>query len=163
MDAIEAIKTRRSVRAYTKQPVSRDVLLDLVDCARMAPSAMNQQVWEFLIITSKETMKRLGELIPNSAWLANAPAGIAVIIRPVSFYVEDGAAATLSLMLAARAHGLGSCWVSGDKQPYAEVVKRALGAPDPYKFMSLVAVGYAAEEAGKEKRPLDSLVHWEKF
>ena len=66
-------------------------------------------------------------------------------------------------MLAARAHGLGSCWVAGDKKPYAEEVCRLIGAPEGYRLISLVPVGYPAEEPESEKRPLAGVLHWEKF
>ncbi len=163
MDAIEALKTRRSVRAYQSRPVAQDVLTDLVDCARLAPCAMNQQLWEFVVITRSETFKRLAALITHATWLPTAPAGIAVFVKDHPFRAEDGSAATLSILLGAHAHGLGSCWVSGDKQPYAEEVRKLLGAPAEYRFIALAVVGHAAEKPAKEKRELKSVIHWEKF
>ena len=163
MDAIQALKTRRSVRAYQTRPVPRDILTDIVDCARQAPSAMNQQLWEFIIITKPESCQRLGQLIAHAKFLPQLPACIAVLVKDHQFYVEDGSAATQNLLLAATAHGLGSCWVSGDKQPYADAVRELLGAPANYRFVSVVAVGYSAENPNPEKRPLDSMLHWEKF
>jgi len=163
MDAIQAIKTRRSVRAYQNKPVPRDILADLVDCARLAPSAMNGQQWEFVVITRPDTFDALAKLITHSQWLAKAPAGIAVFCRSHMLYVEDGSAALQNILLAATAHGLGSCWVSGDKQPYAEAVARLLGAPAEYRFVGLAVVGYSAETPMREKRPLESVLHWERF
>lgn len=163
MDAIQALKGRRSVRAYQNRAVSREVLSDIVDCARMAPSAMNQQPWEFVVMTHRQTIDKLGGLISHAKFLPQVPACIAVLVKQHPFYVEDGSAATMSLLLAAQAHGLGSCWISGDKQSYADAVRQTLGAPTDYKFVSLVAMGYAAEEPAPEKRTLASQLHWEKF
>lgn len=163
MEAIEAIKTRRSVRAYQNRPVPRDILADLVDCARLAPSAMNGQQWEFVVITRPATFEALAKHISHSQWLAKAPAAIAVFCRPHMLYVEDGSAAMQNILLGATGHGLGSCWVSVDKQPYAEACARLLGAPADYRLVGLAVVGYSAESPMREKRPLESVMHWETF
>jgi nitroreductase len=163
MDAIEAIKTRRSVRAYQQRPISRDILKDLVDCGRLAPTAMNQQPWEFVVVTEAAMLRRLAELIGHAQFMLTAPAAIVVLCKPLNWYVEDASAATQNLLLAAQAHGMGSCWVAGDKQPYADAVRQALGAPEGYVVFSLVTLGYPAEAASKDKRPLDQVLHWERF
>lgn len=163
MDAIEALKSRRSIRIYEKRMIGRELLANLVDCARLAPSAINQQTWEFVIITEPARIARLAELIPQASWLIDAPACIAVLVKPVSYYVEDGASATVVLQIAATALGLGACWISGERQPYADAVREALGAPASYRLFSLITVGYPAESPIKDKRPLESIVHWEKF
>jgi nitroreductase len=62
-----------------------------------------------------------------------------------------------------RAHGLGACWVAGDKKPYAERVRRMVGAPDGMCLISLLAIGHPAEDPVKEKRPLRDVLHWEKY
>ena len=67
------------------------------------------------------------------------------------------------ILVAARAHGLGSCWVAGDKKPYAERIRKMVGAPEGYKVISLLAIGPTAEETHAEKRPLSDVLHWEKF
>lgn len=163
MDAIQALKTRRSVRAFQSRPVARELLIDLVDCARLAPTAMNQQVWEFVIVTNPQALRQIASLITHATWLPTATAAIAVLAKPANYFVEDAAAATVNILTAAQAHGLGSCWVSGNGQPYADAVRQLLGAPDDYKFFSLIALGYPAEEPTQDKRPLVSLLHWDGF
>lgn len=163
MDAIEAIKTRRSVRAYEARAVAREVLMDLVDCARLAPTAMNQQVWEFVVVTDKGMIESLTRTIGHAPWLATAGAAIAVLSKRADYYIEDASSATMNILTAAQAHGLGACWIAGEKQPYAEAVRKLLGAPDGYTFFSLIALGYPAERPVKDKRPLESVMHWEKF
>jgi nitroreductase len=65
--------------------------------------------------------------------------------------------------VAAHACGLAGCWVAGDKKPYADRVRRMVGAPEGFKLVSLLAVGYPAEKPEKVKRPLAAVLHWEKF
>jgi len=163
MTALEVIKTRRSVRAYDHKPISREVLIDIVDCARLAPTAMNEQPWEFVVITDPQTRRDLAALITHAPFIAEAPACIAVLSRVTPFYVEDCSAATQNILLAAKAHGLGSCWISGDKQPYADRVRQLLGAGPAMRFFSLVTLGHATERPVKEKRRLESVLHWERI
>ena len=163
MDAIQALKTRRSIRAYKPQAVSREILADLVGCARLAPTAMNVQLWKFVVVTDKQTIGQIGKLIAHATWLPAAPAVIAVLSADQKFYVEDCSAATQNLMLAASAHGLGSCWVSGDKQPYADDVRKIVCSDGSMKLFSVVAVGYAAEQPAPEKKTLEQVMAWEKM
>ena len=68
-----------------------------------------------------------------------------------TWYLEDGAAATENILVAAQACGLGSCWVDGDKKPYAETVRQEAGTPEGYKLVSMVALGYPAEPHGSSR------------
>jgi nitroreductase len=163
MDAICVLKTRRAVRAYTPDPVSREVLEDIVDCARLAASAINIQPWEFVVVTNRDMLARIATATDHGRFIAQAAASIAVFCRDTKYYLEDGSAATQNLLLAARAHGLGSCWVAGDKKPYCETIRELLGAPTGMRLVSLVALGHPAEDPSKEKRPLADLLHWEHF
>ena len=164
MDALKVLKTRRSIRQYTAETVGKKVLEDLVDCGRLAASARNEQPWEFVVVTAPQTLKKLSELAErNGRFLANTPAAVAVFCKDSAYFLEDGSAATQNILLAACAHGLGSCWIAGDKKPYAEPVRELLGVPAGYKLISLIAIGHAAEQSQKDKRPLNEVLHWEKF
>ena len=164
MQAIDAIKTRRSIRAYdTTKPVTREILSDLVDCARLAPSAMNQQLWEFVVVTDRKINDEIAATIGHAKFLTGIPATILVLCRNNSFYLEDASAATQNILIAARAHGLGSCWVAVDKQSYHDAIRALIAAPADYKVVALVSVGYPAETPNPEKRPLSSVLHWERF
>jgi nitroreductase len=66
-------------------------------------------------------------------------------------------------MLAATANGLGTCWVAGDKKDYAAKVAEFLGVPAGFRLVSLITVGYPAEQPAKTKRPLSQVLHWERF
>lgn len=166
MDAIAAIRNRRSVRNYKDKLISRDVLQELVDAARFAPSARGVQAWEFIIVTNPEVLKKLGGLIENARFLSSAKACIAVFSQDTKYYLEDCSAATENILIAATALGVGSCWVAGDKKPYCREVAGLLSAPDSLRLVSLVALGYPDEKKIPEiikKRGLGELAHWEKF
>jgi len=163
MDAIEMLKTRRSIRAYTADSVAKEIIEDIVDCGRLAATARNEQPCEFVVVTDKDMRARLAGLAPNGPFIADAPVCIVVLARNGTYYLEDGSAATQNLLLAARAHGLGSCWVAGDKKPYAAQVLQMLNAPDGYKLISLVTIGHSTARPNPVKRPLDDVLHWERF
>jgi nitroreductase len=164
MDALEALKTRRSVRRYTKDPVPKEVLEDLVDCARFAATARNEQPWEFVVVTERARLGALAKTVgSNGPFIADAAACVVVLCHDTKYYLEDGSAAVQNLLVAARAHGLGSCWVAGDKKPYAPEVARSLGAPADVKLIALVPVGRPAETPRAVKRSRSAMLHWERF
>jgi nitroreductase len=163
MDAIEALKTRRSIRAYTAEAVARNVIEEMVDCARLAATARNDQPWEFVVVTEREALGRIAGLADYGKFIADAAACVVVLCKDTKYYLEDGSAASQNMLLAATAHGLGACWVAGDKKPYAETIRKLVGAPEGYKVVSLVPFGYPAESPKTRKRPLAEVLHWEKF
>lgn len=164
MDAIEAIKTRRSVRRFEGKEVPKEIIEDLIDCGRLAPSGRGVHPWEFIVVTNKGARKRIADLTDYGKFIADAPVCIAVFCQDTKYYLEDGSAATENILIAANAYGLGSCWVAGDKKPYCEAVRELLGVPEGYKLVSLIAIGYSAEKQGrKAKRPLQEVLHWERW
>lgn len=165
MDAIEALKTRRSVRYFRPGEVPAHLLEELVDCGRLAPSGRNEQPWEFVVVRDRGKLRQIAELTDNGRFIAEAAACIAILCRPAKYFLEDGSAATQNILLAAHAHGLGACWVAGDKKPYAESVLEALGAPAGYRLISLISLGWPAAELPERapKRPLKEVLHWERF
>lgn len=163
MDCLSALKTRRSVRAYTGEPVSREVLADLVDCGRLAATAINIQPWEFVVVTDRARLEAIAGATDYGRFIATAAACIVVLCRETKYYLEDGCNASQNILVAAHAHGLGGCWVAGDKKLYADAVCRLVGAPAGYRLVSLLAVGHPAESAEKPKRPVAEVLHWEQF
>ena len=163
MDAIECLKTRRSIRAYENKPVPKEILEDLVDCGRLAASAINIQPWAFIVLTDAAAKKQLAEMTDHGSFIEQAGACIAVFCQDGKYFLEDGSAATQNILNAARAHGLGSCWVAGDKKEYASKIGRMLGVPDDYKLISMIAIGYPAQTPSPAKKPLSEVLHWERF
>jgi nitroreductase len=163
MDAVEALKTRRSVRVYKTDPIPKDVIEEIVDCGRLAATAINHQPWEFVAVTEPELRKQIADATDHGKFIADAPVCIAVLCKEGRYYLEDGCAATQNMLVAARAHGLGTCWVAGDKKDYAVCIRDMLGAPADCKLVSLIALGYAVEPSNPSKRPLKDVLHWERF
>jgi nitroreductase len=164
MEALEAIRARRSVRSFTEKPVPREMVREIMDGARLAPSANNIQPWEFVVVTDQTTRERIAEVTDYGKFIADAPVCIAVFCRDTKYYLEDGCAATENILVGACGLGLSSCWVAGDKKRYAKKINEILTVPDSYKLVSLLALGYSNIKASAYgKRKLDDIIHWENF
>jgi nitroreductase len=161
MDALEAINRRRSVRQYTGEAVPREDLTRIVDAGRLAATGSNRQPWDFVVVTDPAT---IAQFKPSGHWMEKAAAVIAVVLDPSSrWWVEDGAAAIQNMLIAATALGYGACWVEGDALPREEFYKQLVGVPPERRLLALVPVGVPAESPTKEKKPLEQVLHWERF
>lgn len=164
MDALEALRTRRSVRRYDPaRELPRETLEQLVDCGRLAASARNTQPWEFVVVTDPARRAEIAALAAHGRFIADASACIAVFCRDGDYPLEDGCAATQNILVAARAFGLGACWVAGARKDHAPAVAALLGVPEGIRLVSLVAVGYPLDVPSPPKRPLAEVLHWEAF
>jgi len=162
--ALDVILSRRSHRTFKSDPVSPDDIAVLVDAGRLAATARNVQPWEFVVVTDQATRKQLAEINDYGKFIADAPACIVVLCKDTKYYLEDGSAATENILLAAEALGLGTCWVAGDKKPYAQKIVKLLNAPSNMKLISSIAVGHSADTAPRAaKRRLQDVLHREKF
>lgn len=164
MNTIDAINKRVSVRKYAQKPVERDLLTQLVDAARRAPTARKIEPWEFIVVTDREILARLGEIADHGPFIAESGACIAVYCDDTKYYLEDGSAATENILLAATDAGLGTCWVAGDKKPYAGEVSNILSVPAKYKLVSLISVGWAEVMPEQSRnRGVEDVIHWDRF
>ncbi|HAJ56567.1 MAG TPA: nitroreductase family protein [Candidatus Omnitrophica bacterium] len=155
---------RRSIRKFKARPVSDQDLEKIIKAASLAPTARNIQPWEFIVVKDKESLKTLAGLAsPNGFLLEGAAACVAVFCHDTKYYLEDGCAATTQALLAAAGLGIGSCWVVGDKKDYAETVRGFLNVPAGLKLISLIALGYADESPNPAKRPVNEIMHKERF
>ncbi len=163
MEALQALTSRRSVRQYKPDPVAREKLEAIVNAGRLAPTARNVQPCEFVVVTDAALRAALAEINEYGKFIVQAPACIIVLSKPTKYYLEDGAAAATNMLNAAAALGLGSCWVAGDKKPYAARIVEMIGAPPDMRLVAQVVVGYADEVSTIQKRSLDQVLHWERF
>ncbi len=162
MDIFDTIRSRRSIRSYTGQPVPVDDLKKIVDAGRLAASGVNRQPWEFIVVTEPDIMQRLRA--PADHWTAKAGALIAVAMDPESrWWVEDAAAAVQNMLLACTALGYGACWIEGYTLRNEEAFKAVLGIPDSRRLFTLVSIGVPAEQPTKEKKSLDEVLHWQRY
>ena len=115
MDVLEAIHTRRSIRKYVDQPVPEELIQKLLAAAMQAPSARNQQPWEFVVIDDRAMLSKIPEFMPNAAMAAGAPLAILVcadldLETSPGYWMVDCAAAVEKMLLAAHGLGLGAVW-----------------------------------------------------
>ena len=152
MDALEALRTRRSVRKYVPDPVPEEHVRLLLEAAMFAPSAANQQAWHFVVVDDRGLLDRIPAFHPYCAFIRQAPLGMVVCgdLRRERFgglfWVQDCSAATQNLLLAAHALGLGACWLA--VYPIEERVaglRKLLGLPDHLVPLNVVSVGRPAE------------------
>jgi nitroreductase len=161
MDAMEAIRKRRSVRKFTGDIVPREDLEKIVDAGRLAATGSNRQPWEFVVVTDKELKDQLTTI---GKWMRKAGAIIAVVVDPYSrWWLEDGSAAIENMLVASTALGYGSCWVEGDALPLEEEFKAILSIPKGKRLLALVPVGVPAEWPTIEKRTLENVLHWQVY
>ncbi len=167
MDLFELIKTRRSIREFADKPIAKEVLENIVDAARFAPTARNVQPWEFVVVVDKNNLKKVAAATEHGKFIAGCGACIIIFSQDTKYFLEDCSAATQNVLLAVRALGIGSCWVAGDKKAYAKDINALLGVPDNFKLVSLVGLGYPLNDKvfrePPEKRSVKEITHWEKF
>ena len=161
MDALEAIRKRRTVRNFTGAAIPRADLETIVDAGRLAASGYNRQPWDFIVVTDRGMIEQLKIA---AQWMEKAGAIIVVVLDPATkYWLEDGSAAVQNMLVAATALGYGSCWLEGYTLPLESQFKALLGVPDDRRLLTLVPIGVPVEWPTKEKKPLEQVLHWEKF
>jgi len=164
VDTLEAIARRRSVRRYKPDAVSQELIEKVVDAGRRAPTARNEQPWEFVVVTDAQMRSSLAAICDYGKFIKESPVCIVTFCRDTKYYLEDGCAAIENMLVAAEALGLGTCWVAGDKKEYASTIAEKLGVPNTHRLIGLVAMGYAADSGqATKKRPLSEVLHMEKW
>ncbi|MEW6087457.1 MAG: nitroreductase family protein [bacterium] len=162
---VETIKKRHSVRKYLDKPVPKEILKEMIDAGRLAPTARNEQPWEFVVVTKSELLEKVAEATDHGKFIKGAGACIIVCCKDTKYFLEDGSAATENIILTAESFGVASCWVAGHKKGYCGDIKKILGIPDDLIVISLISLGYAGADdiLRKPKKSVDEVIHWEKF
>jgi nitroreductase len=157
-------KGRRTVRSYRDTEIPEEAIRDALECARQAPTAMNGQPWLIGVIRERETLQRIADLTDHGKHIANARACFAIFgERKAKYYLEDCCCATMNLILGLWAYGVGSCWVAGDKKPYAGAVRDLLGVPGTHTLVSLVPAGFPADMTIPPKKELSAITFSGRF
>ena len=163
MDLLEGLHTRRSIRKYTDEPVTREQLHEIIKAGTMAPSGMNNQPWRFVTIQNKETLQKLAQLTKYSHVVGKAAACIAVFVDKTAMYHEvkdhqSMGACIQNLLLASHGMGLGAVWL-GEILKSAKEVRELCGLTDQYELMAVVSLGYPAGKGGvAERRPVEEVL-----
>lgn len=151
MDLFDAIHTRRSIRAYTEEPVSEADLETMLRAAMAAPSAGNAQPWHFVVVTDRAVLNAIPDIHPYAAMCKTAPAAIVVatelaLEKYPGNWPLDCSAAVENLMLAARGLGIGSVWCGIYPRPERmEGLAKLLAFPDGVEAHALVVLGHPAQ------------------
>jgi len=169
-NVLDLIFKRRSVRIFTKKAVDQQILNDLLKAAMAAPSASNSRPWEFIVITDADTLEKLRKSLKYGKY--NATAAIVVCANlelaqnesAVRFWSQDCSAATENILIAAAGMGLGTVWIgSYPKEDVMQTEREILGIPDHVTPLSLVYIGYPAEDPQPRTQFDEERVHWEKY
>ncbi len=158
MNVEEAIRKRRSIRKYQHKQFPREVLLQLLEAARIAPSSSNLQAWDIVVVQDDELKKKLSKASGNQAFVGECSAYlVGVAKRGVYYEMVDLAIALDHLSLRAVELGLGTCWI-GDFDP--NEISNILGIPKDVEVMICMTVGYPAiEPRARPRKSLEGLFH----
>ena len=168
MTVLDAIRKRYSCRAYQDKPIELEELDPIFEAARLAPSAKNLQDWRFVVVTDKETKRKIAQAANNQTFLQNA--GAIIVACSVSNEVMrcgqaigpiDIAIALEHIALQAAELGLATCWIGSF---YPEKVRPIVGIPENVAIIELMAVGFPADNPKKPNRqPVEKIVCYEKW
>ena len=169
MGGADVIFQRRSIRSYTSEPVEESLVKRILEAAMAAPSARNEQPWHFIIITERELLDRIPDYHPYAGMLAEAP--VAVLVcgdvreeKHPGMWVQDCAAATQNLLLAAHAKGLGAVWVGiHPREDRIEPLRSLIEMPETVVPFALVPLGFPAETPEQEDRFRPELIHMNRW
>ena len=165
MDVFNAIRTRRTIRDFTDAPVSDAVLHKILQAARWAPSSSNTQPWHFIAVRDADTIKRLGEICTQGAFIGKAPLAIAVVMGETRRPQLDAGRALQQMELVAWSEGLGTCFV-GIRGEQQDEVKALLGIPEDMELITVLPFGYRIMRepgTGTPRKPMAEIAHGEKF
>ena len=167
---MDIIFNRRSVRKYTEQKIEPEKVDRMLRAAMQAPSATNQQPWEFLVIDDKETIVKLSEFSPYAKMLPGAPLAMVILekqgMRAPLFTEQDLGAAVQNLMLQAVEDGLGSVWMGVGRGTERETfLTEMFNLPETVKPFAVLAIGYPADENANKfvDRYDERRVHYNKY
>lgn len=167
---MDAIFKRRSIRKFTNQPIPNEVVKQLLEAAMAAPSAGNEQPWQFVVITEREILDKIPSIHPYSQMIKEAPLAILVCADmtlnkyDVDYWIQDCSAATQNILLAATDKGLGTVWLGVyPRADRVEGLKKLFSLPEHVIPFALIPVGYPAEEKPPINRYKEDRVHYNKW
>ncbi len=162
---MDAILSRRSIRKYTKEPVTGLLAKELLEAAMSAPSAGNEQPWHFIVINDRRTLDDIPKYHPYSQMIREAPLAILVcgdlqLDKHDGMWIQGCSAATENLLIAAHAKELGAVWLGVyPRQERMTGLRKLLSIPEHVIPFSLIPIGYPAERKPEANRYDVSRVH----
>lgn len=166
---MKAILERRSIRKYTDEPVSEDDVKDLLKAAMAAPSAQNEQPWEFIVVRDRQLLIEITKFHPFSKMLKEAP--LAIIVcgdqereKSKGYWVQDCSAAAENILIAAQDKGLGAVWLGVyPKEDRVKEMRKLFHIPGHVIPMCIISVGHPAERKEPAERYDEKRIHLNKW
>jgi nitroreductase len=169
MDTLTAIFTRRSVRKYSDKPVSEATVKLLLQAAMAAPSAKNDQSWEFIVIRDKKTLQQIPSFHPFAKHIPSAPVAIVVcgntkLQAAPGHWIPAASNASMNILLAAHSLGLGAVWTTF--YPYEDRtagIRKLLNLPDHIMPLNIIPLGYPVDKGTYQDRYNPAKIHQERW
>lgn len=152
MDVFEAILSRRSTRAFKKDPIQKELILKIMEAGMRAPSAGNQQAWHFIVVEDREILDTIPTISPNAKMCETASAAIIVcgdskLEKHEGMWVQDCSAAAENILLAAHALGLGAVWTAlFPRNDRVKNAKKLFSMPENAIPLCIIPIGWPAEK-----------------
>ena len=170
MNVKNAIENRFSVRKFKNTPVEPEKLSQILEAARLAPSAVNNQPWHFIVVYKPENLKKIYEVYPRE-WIKSASVVIIACSDPSKAWTRsadgknsadiDIAIAADHIILQATELDLGTCWICNFN---VNRCSELFEIPAPIEPAVLIPLGYPdIDPPVKKRKPLEAIIHWEKF
>ncbi len=169
MSILKVMWDRRSIRRYKKDPIPEDVLLRILEAARIAPSGSNLQPWKFIIVRDNALKEKLAQASAGQLFMAEAPVIIVGCGFPDNCYAHMGrymkswpvdvTIALEHLILQAQEEGLGTCWIGSFEE---EEVKSILNIPEDVRVLALTPLGYPAKTPSfRGRKGLEEIISYD--
>ena len=166
MEVQEALLNRRSIRKYNDQKINKEEIDKILKAAMYAPSAMNLQAWQFIVIDDKDILIETIKSIPYAEMLRQSAAAILVcgdslIEKNESWLLQNCSAAIQNILLSSYGLGIGSCWIAihGMDDVY-KIIKTQFKLPENIVPVSLISLGYPDEVVKAEERFTEEKIHY---
>ena len=173
MDAIRAILTRTSERQYLEKRVEEEKIRTILQAAMAAPSAVNKQPWDFIVVTDRKKLDALGDGLPYAKMLKNAPMAIIVCGNldktldgfEQDFWIQDCANASQNILLSAHALGLGAVWTAAyPAEDRVHTVRTILDIPETAIPLNVIPIGYPEQINEEDKsRYNENMIHHDRW
>jgi nitroreductase len=166
---MKEIFERRSIRKYTSKDVSDESIKELLKAAMAAPSAGNQQPWDFIVLKDRTVLNEIPKIHPYAQMLKEAP--VAIIVcgalereKHVGYWIQDCAAAIENILIEAQFLNLGAVWLGVyPREDRVAGLKKLLGIPENFIPLAVISIGYPAESKEASQRYDEKKIHINKW
>lgn len=162
---MDEIFSRRSIRKYTNQEITDDILHQILKAGMNAPTARNLKPFEFIVVKDKEILELLSNVKKNAYFVKDSNVTIVALAKEASeFWQQDLGAVTQNVLLQATEFGIGSCWVGiAPNENYEQYIREMLDIPEDIRVFSIISLGYPEEIKEKNNNYYEDKVHHNKY